>query len=89
MWLDDSNQLLLGLWLSSADVEMGAGAETFCGRNTQGCSLLLSIMRGQRIDSLQPDTSLSGRAQLGRALKTQVEAREPRQDCDQGYKQGA
>lgn len=46
MRLGDSNQLLLGLWLSSADVEMGwGGTETFCGRNTQGYSLLLSIMR--------------------------------------------
>lgn len=47
MRLGDSNQLLLGLWLSSADVEMGWGGhtETFCGRNTQGYSLLLSIMR--------------------------------------------
>lgn len=34
--------------------------------------MLLSIMRGQRIDSLQPDASLNGHAQLGRALKTQV-----------------
>ena len=65
MRLDDSNQLLLGLWLSSADVEMEGRAETFCGRNTQGCSLLLSIMRGQKIDSLQPDASLRGHAQLG------------------------